>query len=146
MAKRRPGQPPHVPTAQTRQNVEAMTGCGIGQTDIATVLDIDEKTLRRHYRDELDKGVTKANARVAAALFNKALGPGKEGVTAAIFWLKTRAGWKDTTRLEHSGPDGGPIETLEKPNLSGLTQDARDQLRAILEGATGGSEGDPEDA
>lgn len=30
---------------------------------------------------------------------------------AAIFWLKTRAGWKETSVHEVSGRDGGPIET-----------------------------------
>ena len=29
-------------------------------------------------------------------------------VTAAIFWLKTKAGWKETDRIEHSGK----IETI----------------------------------
>jgi len=32
--------------------------------------------------------------------------------TAQIFWLKNRKmnEWRDTKNLEHSGPDGGPIE------------------------------------
>jgi len=40
-----------------------------------------------------------------------ALGQGREAVTAAIFWLKTRARWKETTAVEHGGPEGGPIQT-----------------------------------
>jgi hypothetical protein len=28
--------------------------------------------------------------------YRKATGDGREAVTAAIFWLKTRAGWKET--------------------------------------------------
>jgi hypothetical protein len=27
-----------------------------------------------------------------------------------MFWMKTRAGWKETVRQENTGPDGGPIE------------------------------------
>jgi hypothetical protein len=142
---RGPGRPVHVPTAERRLNVEAMVGCGIPQADIAIVFDLDEKTLRKHYRNELDKGSIKANAHVASSLYKKALGPGKEGVTAAIFWLKTRAGWKDTSKLELSGPQGGPIQTeTTKADLSGLTQDDRDSLREILERAAGGSQGDAE--
>jgi hypothetical protein len=45
--------------------------------------------------------------------YRKATGDGREAVTAAIFWLKTRAGWKDTTAHEISGKDGGPVEIEE---------------------------------
>ena len=36
------------------------------------VVGVDPKTLRKHYRDELDLGETKANAQVAGFLFNSA--------------------------------------------------------------------------
>ena len=50
----------------------------------------------RHYK----KGKAKAIATVAKGLLRKAL----DGDTAsAIFYLKTQAGWKETTHLEHSG-------------------------------------------
>ena len=57
--------------------------------------------MRKHYRDELNLGETKANAQVAGFLFNAA----KTGnVTAQIFWLKTRARWRETPmELKHSG-------------------------------------------
>ena len=83
------------PTPEQRKQVEAMAGYGIPETDIARVLDIDPKTLRRHYRDELDVGHVKANAKVADNLFKIATGTGREAVTAAIFWLKVRAGWSE---------------------------------------------------
>jgi hypothetical protein len=65
------------------------------------VVGIDPKTLRKYYREELDLGETKANAQVAGFLFNSA----KNGnVTAQIFWLKTRAKWREVpTELRHSG-------------------------------------------
>jgi hypothetical protein len=28
---------------------------------------------------------------------------------ATFFWLKTRAGWRETDRLEHTGPNGQPV-------------------------------------
>jgi hypothetical protein len=56
------------------------------------VVGIDAKTLRKHYREELDLGQTKANAQVAGFLFNSAR---NGNVTAQIFWLKTRAQWKE---------------------------------------------------
>jgi hypothetical protein len=33
---------------------------------------------------------------VAENLYRKATGEGREAVTAAIFWLKARAGWRET--------------------------------------------------
>ena len=80
-----------------------MAGYGIPEADIACVLDIDPKTLRKHYRSELDKGHIKATAKVAENLYRKATGEGREAVTAAIFWLKTRAGWKETSVHEMNG-------------------------------------------
>jgi hypothetical protein len=105
------GRPSHKSDPALRRQVEAMAGYGVAEADIARVIGIDPKTLRKHYRDELDLGHVKANAKVAENLFRKATGEGRESVTAAIFWLKTRARWKETTAIEHGGPEGGPIQT-----------------------------------
>src|SRR6476619_1411665 len=89
------GRPSFQPTPSQRQMVEAMAGCGIPETDIATVVGIAAKTLRKHFRAELDTGHIKAKAKVAGNLYRIATGSGREAVTAAIFWLKVRAGWCD---------------------------------------------------
>jgi hypothetical protein len=90
------GRRAHRPDPTSRRQVEAMAGYGVPEADIACVLDLDPKTLRKHYRSELDKGHIKATTKVAENLYRKATGEGREAVTAAIFWLKTRAGWKET--------------------------------------------------
>jgi hypothetical protein len=95
-------RPSHKPDPQTRRQVEAMAGYGVPESDIAGVVGVSPKTLRKHYRSELDHGHVKANAKVAENLFRKATGEGREAVIAAIFWLKTRAGWKETSVQEHS--------------------------------------------
>lgn len=97
------GRPSHKPTDATRKQVESMAGYGIPEDDIALSLDISAPTLRKHYRRELDLGHVKANSAVAQSLYKKALADGASSVTAAIFWLKTRAGWKETSVHEHSG-------------------------------------------
>ena len=94
------GRPAYKPDPVTRRQVEAMAAYGIPEADIATVVEIDPKTLRRHYRRELDTGHIKANTKVAENLYRRATGEGREAVTAAIFWLKTRARWKETTVQE----------------------------------------------
>ena len=98
----------HEPTQETRQAVQLHTTVGTTQTTIAQILGIDEKTLRKHYRQELDLSRAKANATIGGALFNKAKG----GDTAAmIFWMKTQAGWRETNVLEHTGPAGEALVT-----------------------------------
>ena len=48
--------------------------------------------LRKHFREELDAAKIRANAGMAAALYKSGMGG---NVTAQIFWLKTRLGWKE---------------------------------------------------
>jgi len=89
----------HQPDPAQRRQVETLAAYGIPETDISRVVEIDPKTLRKHYRDELDLGQTKANAQVAGFLFNSAR---NGNVTAQIFWLKTRAQWKEApTQLQY---------------------------------------------
>ena len=103
MTKKRQTKPPHAPTDATRQTVQLHTMVGTTQADIARVLDIDEKTLRKYYRDELDLAKAKANATIGGALFNKA----KTGDTSAmIFWMKTQAGWREKADINHTSKDG----------------------------------------
>lgn len=87
----------HEPTKETRQTVQQHTTIGTRQEDVARILGIDSKTLRKYYRDELDLAKCKANATIGGALFNKA----KAGDTSAmIFWMKTQAGWRETNNLD----------------------------------------------
>jgi hypothetical protein len=98
------GRRAHRPDEASRCQVEALAGYGVPEAEIAGVVSIDPKTLRKHYRHELDHGHTKANARVAESLYRKAISDGAQSVTAAIFWLKTRAHWKETSTHEIAGP------------------------------------------
>ena len=105
----------HVPTEATRQTVQLHTMVGTTQADIARVLDIDEKTLRKYYRDELDLAKAKSNATIGGALFNKA----KNGDTAAmIFWMKTQAGWRETKEPDEA-PDLAAALALIAAKLPG---------------------------
>jgi hypothetical protein len=103
--RNRAGRPAFRPTDEQRRQVEAMVGFGIPEDQLCLLIinpqtnkPIDEKTLRRHFRDEIDRGQVKANAAVAQSLYRAAT---SGNVTAQIFWMKTRVGWKETTVLEH---------------------------------------------
>jgi hypothetical protein len=128
MTKKRITKPPHAPTEATRQTVQLHTMVGTNQTDIARVLDIDEKTLRKYYRDELDLAKAKANATIGGALFNKAKGG---DVTAMIFWLKTQAGFRESTNIDHTtnGEDLVP-----KFDASGMSDEALAEIMKARRG------------
>lgn len=86
------GSPEHEPTQEQRDMVSRMSAMGVVHADIAKSLGINHKTLSKHYSSELHNGRVDANNKIAGTLFQKA----QEGDTAAmIFWLKTRARWKD---------------------------------------------------
>lgn len=90
------GRPSFEATDERRRTVRAMAAYGVPHLDIAHVLGCGVTTLRAHFWRELDTAAIEANAKVAETLFKRATeGTGKEAVTAAIFWLKCRAGWRD---------------------------------------------------
>ena len=102
MPRKKAGQPAFKPTDDERKLVEQMTACGIPQESQCLVIrdGIDDKTLRKHFRRELDTAATKANAKVAGTLVNKAMGG---DTTAIIWWSKTRMKWSERQEVEHTG-------------------------------------------
>lgn len=71
----------------------------------------DDPDIRARY----DMGKAKAIAEIAGSLLTKA----RKGDTASqIFFLKTQAGWRETNKVEVSGPEGGPVQTLDVSKLS----------------------------
>ncbi len=109
---------PFEPTEEQRRTVRAMAGFGIPHEGIATLLDIDPKTLRKYFRRELDRGSVEATAKVAQSLFQMATVD--KNVAAAIFWMKARAGWREkhevtvsTRPLEHWS-DAELLQILEQ--------------------------------
>jgi len=69
----------------------------------------------------------KANAKVAENLYRKATGDGRESIIAAIFWLKTRAGWKETSVQElNAGKDNQVV-----PQCSWLAISTRRQVACV---------------
>ena len=98
----------HKPTDKNREKVAELASYGVNQREIARSIKVNHSTLVKYYKDELDLGLVEANAKVASTLFNKATDPEMTGpsVTAAIFWLKTRARWRETNDLDITSSDG----------------------------------------
>jgi hypothetical protein len=100
-----------------------MSGFGVPQPDIAVHLGVDPKTLRKHFREELDRGSIEATTKVAQSLFNMATQG--NNVAAAIFWMKARAGWREKNQIELTGADDGPLRYQMIEDASSSPRDAR---------------------
>jgi hypothetical protein len=111
------GRPAFVPTDSERKQVEALSGYGLTVEMIRHLVrdGIALETLLTHFRAELDAGKAKANAQVGKRLFQKVM----EGdTTAMIWWTKTQMRWSETQKLEVTGKDGGPMQTVDLSKLS----------------------------
>lgn len=89
-----PDPTPHEPTDKTRAEVSALKSFGHTHNEIATYLGISDDTMVKYYKRELDTACIRANSVVANKLYKKATE--QEDLSAMIFWLKTRARWRET--------------------------------------------------
>ena len=103
----------HQPTAETRVEVRTLASLGMPQDEIAAYIGISKPTLAKHYGEELKLSAIKANANVGKFLYTMASGSAlKQGASygecsrAAMFWAKTRMGWRETNNLDHTSSDG----------------------------------------
>jgi hypothetical protein len=97
------------PTDEDRTRVGLMAAAGIHQDRIAARLKIAPKTLRKHFRAELDSAMDDITATAVSQLVQKIR---LADLGAICFWLKCRAGWRETDRVEHVGGDGGDVKVV----------------------------------
>ena len=114
------GRPSYKPTDDDRKTVSLMCAVGIPHEGIAACIGdgIDDKTMRRHFAEELKTAKIKANAKIGGSIFNAAI---SGNMTAASLWAKTQMGWKETSVQEHTGK----IETIERIFIDGPDQPVR---------------------
>ena len=100
------------PTDEQRKMVKPMAAVGIRHEEIARKVGVrSPKTLRKHFRSELDEGATEANYNVAHALYKNAIAG---NVTAEIYWMKTRAGWRERPEFEPSAMPPPPFVVAQE--------------------------------
>lgn len=86
------------PNEQEVEIACSMYAFGIPQKSIASILRVDEDTLLTKLGDKMESYKEKANAKVASTLYQMAISGNQPAAT--FFWLKTRARWRETDRLE----------------------------------------------
>jgi hypothetical protein len=104
------GSPGFDPGFEQAKQVEQMTALGLSVQDIAATLRIEPKLLEKYYKYEIETSAQRINQAVAKVALQSALGGDTDMVK---FWLKTRAGWKETKEVQMTGANGGPIQFQE---------------------------------
>jgi hypothetical protein len=102
-------RPPFQPTEDQRRLVRSLAAYGNTQEQIASVIGVSSRTLRKHFRLELDRAAVEVNSQVAQVLFKKAIAG---DTTAAIFWLKCRAGWRERGTAEQGPAAAAPFVVM----------------------------------
>ena len=102
------------PTDALRAKVRQLSRVGVPHDDIAKIVECSPKTLRKHFRRELDLGSAEANAMMGGYLYQN----GKDGnVAAQIFWMKSRAGWRESAPGEPSADDRASASDTDTDKL-----------------------------
>ena len=111
--------------------------CGMQCTDeeIAAFFGVSIRTIVRRrkvpkFAEIMEQAKAKGRVSVRRSLFKLAT---NGNIAAAIFLAKNLLGYRDVVNTEHSGLAGGPIQIAARPNLSQLTDEELQQLRAIAD-------------
>lgn len=109
ITKGRGGRPRKVYDPETAKKVMLAASLGHSHIAIAKAVGVCDKTLRKLYRRELERGDFEALLQVEAALYKKAI---SGNVRAQIYLLHAKAGWVDPHSVRHPkkrprpAPDG----------------------------------------
>src|SRR4051812_9615874 len=103
--------------------IRMLSGLQCSDVEAAAALEISVKTFREMIRIDVrareawEQGRERGRVRIRKAQFAIAEG-GRAGASQmAIFLGKQYLGQTEVQRLEHSGPDGAPIQTLDLSKL-----------------------------
>lgn len=116
------GSPGFDPSPTQSKTVSVMTGLGMSPKEISDILLIEEKILKLFYIRELAGASPYVNLAVAKKALEMALSGQHPDMTK--FWLKARAGWKETNNVELTGKEGGAIEVsgAKATLMAGITE------------------------
>ena len=123
-----PRKQPYSPTEADRATVQNLVALGVPHAEIATCLGkdgIDPKTLRKHFRREIDTATLKVKALCMSKLI-QAMNNGE--AWAVCFYLKAKCGWQERAKMEITGDGGEPIK------IDATISAARESLEARIAG------------
>jgi hypothetical protein len=98
-SKKKNGRPELTFTDKQRETVTNMVAMGIRLADISACIGISDESLNKHFAQEINTSKAKAISALGQSLYQRGLA-GSD--TAAIFYLKTQGGWKETIENNHT--------------------------------------------
>lgn len=104
-----------MPTADDRKTVELMVAVGIPHEGIAICIGengIDDKTLRKHFRRELDTAKIKVDAKIGGTIVREAIAGHS---WACSLYAVRRMGWKEPPQ-EHKVEGDLTIRIIDPTN------------------------------
>jgi AraC-like DNA-binding protein len=130
-------------TPQQIEMMQTLARNGVSFEQIAKVVGCSTTTLTRRFGELLRDAVIHAGSDVASALFTQAT---KAGSTpAAIFWLKARAGWKETMpAIDLSGATGVLVVPAERDPSAWITEQETANRARLAPGVNGKTPAAPE--
>lgn len=93
-------------TDEDLERLSRMAGNGLTNEQIAAIFGIHRDTFRSYVQNDerissaLEKGKAKAVEAISRACFQSAMDP--KGVLDRLFWLKSRAGWREKHEIDHT--------------------------------------------
>lgn len=122
--RRGPGQPPHQPTAKSRELVQVLKANRNTLEVIAMAVGISDVTLLKYYRKELDEGAERVRSMVEAAVVKSAL---SGNVGAQRFWLWGHGGPEWRMQREENDTafanGGGQTTIIVRGGLASVQQE-----------------------
>jgi hypothetical protein len=109
-----------------RRLVEQTVATGLTLEQVAHVLDLHTETVKKHYQKEIDTGTEKAISLLARSLYRKAI---RGDTVAALFWLKSRAKWRDRDPINIALPAPDPEKTTDVKAIEQALYGALSKLR-----------------
>lgn len=111
-------------TEKEKHECAVLAGYGLPMEKMAAYFRRSKDTLERQVKTdpELAAALEKGRANMSAELRQLAMEQARKGsVPMIIFLLKTKEGFRETDRLELSGPNGGPIESNKELGVEEAT-------------------------
>jgi hypothetical protein len=109
--------------------VEKLASQGLNKAQVAAMCGLGESQwyVREQDEPEISEAYKRGKAKGVLTISNALFEQAKSGnTTAQIFYLKCNGGWRENTRIEITGADGGPVKHER--------QDAEKQLLDKLAG------------
>ena len=115
--------------------VERLCALQCTHEELAAWFKVSVRTIERRaqqpaFAQAMAQGRARGRTSVRRQLFGLAA---KGNIAAAIFLAKNILGYRDVVASELSGPEGAPIAVADRPDLSRLSDEDLQQLRAMVE-------------